>query len=1440
MLLHQLKAAGITASEVGLRGRFHCQCHLKDIHSVIDFCDSESAFQLPDASQLILRTHSNSSGDYIKHGKLHHVALRSILAEQSNWYQTFATVHSLRLDNKESQVISFGPDRCVPPSLTRKLGPQLVDVADLTQDTPELSVTGHPQPQNEELPKGLWTFAGYQDSKQRSARFRINTMSKKYEEFVSGYMIAQTAPVCPATLQVDMAIEALMSLHPDFAASNLQPQIQNVDNQSPICIDPSRLVWLDFEALHAESHAWSWKIVSNGPQNGLATTLHVTGKIVFRSADDPQFQLDFARHERFVEHHRCLRLLNSNDADDIIQGRIIYRTFADIVDYGEMYRGLHKLVGKDNESAGRVVKKYTRETWLDTHLSDCFSQVGGIWVNCMTDRAPTDMFIANGFEKWIRSPKLRNDDPRPDVWDVFAHHHHPPPDKGFVTDIYIFDSTNGALMEVILGINYVKVPKLSMSKILSGLTAGGTKQYQLAAAPPMAAKVEAPQAAAAPPPPSKPSEPAMTPKPTKEKKQSSRPDISSSVRVLLANIANLGPDDIKDDTELADIGIDIFMGMELACEIEGVFECSIPAERLITVTNFQSLVRCIQSSLGLVDDGATAGEDDDVEESEEDQQSSESQGTYTLSESSISTFSAAKVNTTEYIAELLGVAESDVALGTPLNDIGVDPLLSTKIRSDIADKLDVHISERLLIEELTVKELDIKINGPSGGNFKTASAPAPEKAVEEALQTNGVGTHADSATPTTTGVTGSSASGNLNILPSKILEAFGESKMLTDQFIADYGCADYLDTVMPKQTQLCVALIVETFEQLGCSLGTAKAGQKLDRIKYLPIHERLVENLYIILEKEARLVDVEGSHITRTAISLPAKSSNAILEDLMRSYPDHSHANKLIHFTGTRLADVLTGKSDGTKLIFETQEGRELVSGLYGDSLLNKASHKQMEYFIKQMVSKLPMHEGPLKILEMGAGTGGTTRGMAPLLASLNVPVEYTFTDPSQSSVAAARKELQAYPFMKFRVHDIEKLPADDLLNTQHIVIASNAVHATHSLTETTKNIRKALRPDGFLMMLEMTETTYWIDCVFGLLGSWWHFDDGRRHAIVHQSRWEKELQSVGYGHVDWSDGNRPEANIQRVIIALASGPTYDRLPTPAQQPPKNETTDLVAREAAVEDYVRKYTQGFAPPVLSGKVNSAGPRDLCVLVTGATGSLGSHLVAHFAELSNVKTVVCLNRRGSTDPECRQREALNSRGISLDMKAQSKLKVFGTHTYKPMLGLPAHEYESLIDTVTHIVHNAWPMSAKRPIKGFESQFRVLRNLVDLARDISCRRPQGSKVGFQFISSIATVGHYPLWSGNVRVPEERTTIQSALPSGYSDAKFTCERMLDETLHKYPERFRPMVARIGQISGSKFSGYWNPVEHVSFLVKSSQTLKALPDLDGVCTFCCLRCFE
>lgn len=281
----------------------------------------------------------------------------------------------------------------------------------------------------------------------------------------------------------------------------------------------------------------------------------------------------------------------------------------------------------------------------------------------------------------------------------------------------------------------------------------------------------------------------------------------------------------------------------------------------------------------------------------------------------------------------------------------------------------------------------------------------------------------------------------------------------------------------------------------------------------------------------------------------------------------------------------------------------------------------------------------------------------------------------------------------------------------------------------------------------------------------------------------------------------------------------------------QDNISSLSARKQAVDDYVRTYTAGFQPPTSNPTSKAPNPNEKVILVTGATGSLGGHLVYHLSQLPDVKTVVCLNRENKADPNDRQYKAMRSKGIRFPEDLKSKILVFQTDTAKPMFGLSTSQYDALTSSVTHLIHNAWPMSAKRAVTGFEPQFQIMRNLIDFSSTIASRNPTTFKFTFQMVSSIGVVGHYKLNSTDAvtKVPESHVDIDSVLPNGYGDAKWCCERMLDATLHKHPDRFRTMAVRLGQIAGSKTSGYWNPMEHFGFLVKSSQTLRALPDTSG-----------
>ncbi|RWA11690.1 hypothetical protein EKO27_g3411 [Xylaria grammica] len=244
----------------------------------------------------------------------------------------------------------------------------------------------------------------------------------------------------------------------------------------------------------------------------------------------------------------------------------------------------------------------------------------------------------------------------------------------------------------------------------------------------------------------------------------------------------------------------------------------------------------------------------------------------------------------------------------------------------------------------------------------------------------------------------------------------------------------------------------------------------------------------------------------------------------------------------------------------------------------------------------------------------------------------------------------------------------------------------------------------------------------------------------------------------------------------------------------------MANRQAMIDEIIAKYKAGFTPPERPiGSVVHIETPGRCVLVTGATGSLGSHIAADLAQRPEVSEVVCPNRLSSTDASLRQQRSFEARGIYLTPLSKAKLNIIQTDTSKPLLGLPLETFRYLVERVTHVVHSAWPMSFKRSLSGYEQQFKMFRNPIYLA---------------------SVVANYPTRAYKTLVPEQLVT---------SEAKMICEHILHETLYRGPDTFHAMAVRVAQVSGSTHSGHWNPTEYIAFLVKSSQTLGKLPDLDG-----------
>ncbi|EER25597.1 polyketide synthase, putative [Coccidioides posadasii C735 delta SOWgp] len=468
----------------------------------------------------------------------------------------------------------------------------------------------------------LWEFVGYQGNDTKHPRFRVNLVSDKFKKLVSGHVFAHTAPVLSGTVQSDMAVEALLSIHPDWKKQGMIPTMLEANIPTPICVDSSRKVWIDYEALDAEHTLWQLNVSSTSAE-GTLPRRHLHGRLHIRWPSDPDFIAQFARFERLVPYELCAKLLAEAGGPDVdvLQGRQVYRAFSEFIEYSDQYNAMHAVVGKKNECAGRVHRRHAGESFLDIALHDSFKQVSGLFLNCMSDAQPGEIHIGSDVELVMRSPRgILQPGQTQDVWHVYARHSQVSA-KVYMADAFVFNAANGELVEVILGLQYTRMSIESMKRLLMNLTRDEwalnmSTSGATVAADPTPRKPQGVVGGSS----KKPQEKQKAAKKASSS-QSPKSDLTMEVKKVLASVVGAEVDAITLDSEAADIGIDSLMGIELLREVNSAFHCKLDLPELLAATTVGNIVTLVASALS---QGAVEIADDDDHDDDADDDVSES------------------------------------------------------------------------------------------------------------------------------------------------------------------------------------------------------------------------------------------------------------------------------------------------------------------------------------------------------------------------------------------------------------------------------------------------------------------------------------------------------------------------------------------------------------------------------------------------------------------------------------------------------------------------------------------------------------------------------------------------------------------------------------------------------------------------------------------------
>jgi hypothetical protein len=151
------------------------------------------------------------------------------------------------------------------------------------------------------------------------------------------------------------------------------------------------------------------------------------------------------------------------------------------------------------------------------------------------------------------------------------------------------------------------------------------------------------------------------------------------------------------------------------------------------------------------------------------------------------------------------------------------------------------------------------------------------------------------------------------------------------------------------------------------------------------------------------------------------------------------------------------------------------------------------------------------------------------------------FTDVSETFLIGAQRRFSAYPFVQYRLLDLEQDPLSQGFERHSfdIVIAANVLHATRRLDETLGRLAQLLDPGGQLVLVELAGKTAWFDLTFGLLKGAWSFEGSdvrSSYPLLGADEWKSLLVRSGYREpavmTDSAVTTRPTA-----VVMMASAP---------------------------------------------------------------------------------------------------------------------------------------------------------------------------------------------------------------------------------------------------------------------------------------------------------------
>jgi len=344
---------------------------------------------------------------------------------------------------------------------------------------------------------------------------------------------------------------------------------------------------------------------------------------------------------------------------------------------------------------------------------------------------------------------------------------------------------------------------------------------------------------------------------------------------------------------------------------------------------------------------------------------------------------------------------------------------------------------------------------------------------------------------------------------------------------------------------LAVAYIARTFNQLGLF---TSAGESIgtDELvapgRFAENYERLGARWLGHLVADGLLIR-DGNRYLAPA-PLPAEIAPELVDAATTAFEGIDEILRYVQRCGEQLTSVVDGTEAGLNTLFP-DGSYETVDFMYHHWAVTRYFNGIVRAAVDAASST--RRGKTLRVIEVGAGTGGTTGTVLPVLAGTSF--EYTLTDVSDFFLTRAAGRFAEYQEIDYSLLDIERSPEDQGYgaNGFDVVIAANVLHATRDLDATLAHVQSLLAPGGVLVAFESIHHPPWFDVTTGLIEGWNRFEDSWRTDVplIDTDTWRSALDAAGFEHVEALPGADAPASVllQQVILARAPGDEVSAAP---------------------------------------------------------------------------------------------------------------------------------------------------------------------------------------------------------------------------------------------------------------------------------------------------------